>query len=442
MRLSSWRSWVASRSATEAGRLPNAFPRARLAALGALAAAMIAAACGEKLDGGAACPSLCPQQNVDVHDTIFEAISQDSALSGYPLTGAEPALLVATRGDTLQTAAIIRFDTLPAHFTGGASDSTITQVDSAMLHLHIVKDSSRYSAAVRIDVYDVDTTANDTSTAALRALFRNDRLIGGTTFDTADIKDSLFVALDNAKLLDKITNGKHLRLGIRATSANGVDLYIRSLESASANEISFDPSPDTAIHTIHISPRSNTPVDDPGLRNDLIDFMLTLKAPPTPLSADVVTVGGVSARRIFYRFNVPAQILDSSSVVRATLLLTQRPVRTLEPTRKFTVWPTLVVAGNEVTDLARSALLLAGHGGFDSLRVAPGDSGVLEIEIVTALRTWGLSAASQQQRAIVLQADPERIIPLEAQFFSTRADPSLRPRLRINYALRTRFGIP
>ena len=66
----------------------------------------------------------------------------------------------------------------------------------------------------------------------------------------------------------------------------------------------------------------------------------------------------------------------------------------------------------------------------------------MDLEIVTALRTWGLSVAAHQQRAIVLQADPERIIPLEAQFYSTRADPALRPRLRINYALRTRFGIP
>lgn len=428
---------------TEGSRiLPNVFPRARLAAFGALAAAMIAAACSEKLDGGAACPSLCPQQNIEVHDTTFEAVALDTALGGYPLTGTEPALLVATRGDTLQTAAVIRYDTLPNQFTAGASDSTITQIDSATLHLFVVKDSSRYSAAVRIDVYDVDTTANDTSTAALRALFRSDRLIGGTTFDSADIKDTLLVALDNGKLLDKITNGKRLRLGIRATSAKGVDLYIRSLESASTNEVSFDPSPDTAVHAIHVAPRSNTPLDDPGLKNDLADFMLTLKAPPTPLSSDVVTVGGLSARRIYYRFAVPAQILDSSSVIRATLLLTQRPVRTLDPARKFTVWPTLVVAGTEVTDLERAALLIAGHGGFDSLRIAPGDSGVLEIEIVTALRTWGLSVASHQQRAIVLQADPERIIPLEAQFYSTHADPALRPRLRINYALRTRFGIP
>ena len=195
-------------------------------------------------------------------NTTFEAVVQDTSLGGYPLTGSEPAVLVATRGDTLQTAAILRFDTLPSHFTAGASDSTISQIDSSTLLVFLVKDSSRYSAPVRIDVYDVDTTANDTSSAALRALFRNDRLIGGTTFDTSDIKDSVFVALDNDKLLDKITNGKHLRLGIRATSANGVDLYIRSLESASTHEVSFDPSPDTAIHAIHVAPRSNTPVDD------------------------------------------------------------------------------------------------------------------------------------------------------------------------------------
>src|SRR5687768_10987997 len=75
-------------------------------------------ACREKLDGGAACPALCPEQGLEVRDTTlfpFEfpsPVAIDSTIFGFPPLGTELQLLLANRGDSLRTAAIARFDTL------------------------------------------------------------------------------------------------------------------------------------------------------------------------------------------------------------------------------------------------------------------------------------------------------------------------------------------
>jgi hypothetical protein len=155
-------------------------------------------------------------------------------------------------------------------------------------------------------------------------------------------------------------------------------------------------------------------------------------------------VGGVPSRRAFLRFDIPSRIIDSSTVLRATLLLTQRPNRTIDVKDSVLVVPHLVVAGDEVTDVTRAAVLLSPFA-LDSLVIAPGDSGLREIEIVAALRTWAASGTGtlKPQRAVVLRSSREAFSPFEALFFSRDAtDASVRPRLRVSYALRTSFGIP
>src|SRR3982751_3215674 len=119
--------------------------RARTSGLGRRARALllfaslgsVVAACSEQLDGGAACPSLCPGQNVSVLDTTFDAIILDSTIVGLPSIGAEGQLWLATRGDTLDSRAVIRFDSLTTRFTKAGADSAITVVDSAYILLRV-----------------------------------------------------------------------------------------------------------------------------------------------------------------------------------------------------------------------------------------------------------------------------------------------------------------
>lgn len=414
-----------------------------------MATAMIAA-CTEDIEGGVACPILCPEQNVTVFDTVFEPIALDTSVGGFPTIGTETVLLLATLGDTLDTRPVVRFDSLTMFYSGNEPDTTVEVIDSQYVKLAINRGLTRATAPVTIDVFDVDTiigdsatAANDTSVSAERLLFRADRRIGTITLDTNQIGDSIRVPLDSATLIAKIRNRQRLRLGFRISSSAPAALVFGSQEGGNPAVVRYDPAPDdTAIHALTVVPRSTTPAQQAVLASDLTDYVHVFDAPAPP-AGPYLSVGSLPAQRIFFRFNIPSRILDSSNVLRATLLLTQAPSPSVAPDSAFTIFPLLVTAGVQVTDPARSAFLTnPPRAGFDSIRVAPADSGVVEVEVVNALRAWGVTGASTSQRALVLASSLESIGAAQALFFSSEAPAALRPRLRVSYSPVRTFGIP
>ena len=416
-----------------------------------LVSAVTVVACTEDYEGGAACPALCPEQNVVVIDTTFDPVVLDTTVFPFPTTGTETELLLARRGDTVDTRPVIRFDSLPKYYNSGAAtgDTVIQVVDSAYVKLRINRTASLFKEPVTIEVFDVDTTtgdsataANDTSTALERQLFRPDRLVGSITLDTAQITDSIRIPIDSLTLITKITNGERLRLGFKATSNGPVQLRIFAYEGGDPAVIRFLPSADTSFNALTVFPTSKVPRSQVTLAADLTDYVHVISFPSLP-DPSFLTVGGVPGRRALIRFNIPARILDSSNVLRATLELTQRPVAGVDDTVKLTLFPLLVTAGTGLTDPGRSAFLTnPPNTGFDSVMFAPRDSGMRSIEIVNALRAWGLSISKTAQKALVLRAGPESVDPRFVSFYSSSAAPSLRPRLRVSYSPVRSFGIP
>src|SRR5687767_10976867 len=133
--------------------------RRSLLAVGALLAAATVAACTEDFDGGAACPALCPEQNVVVFDTTIDPVELDTTVSPFPTHGTEPELFLARRGDTVDVRPVVRFDSLPSFYNSGstAGDTIITVIDSPYVKLRINLADSRFSQQpVTIDVFDVD----------------------------------------------------------------------------------------------------------------------------------------------------------------------------------------------------------------------------------------------------------------------------------------------
>ena len=427
------------------------FAAKRPLALLALLAAATIAACAEDYEAGGACPVLCPEQSVVVFDTSFDPVALDTSLVGFPTHGTETELLLARIGDSVDTRPVIRFDSLPIYFNSGstAGDTVIENIDSMYVKLRINRTASKFTAPVTFEVFDVDTTTgdsafalNDTSTAVERQLFRNDRRIAMITLDTAEITDSIRIPLDSLTLINKIVGQQRLRLGFKASSAEPVQIRIVAYEGGDPAIIRFLPSADTSFDAVSVLPRSKVPRSQVTLAADLTDYVHVLAFPPVP-DPTFLTVGGVPGRRVLIRFNIPARILDSSNVLRATLELTQRPVQSVQDTSKLTLYPLVVTAGVNIVDPGRSAFLTNAPGaGFDSVQFAPRDSGVKEIEIVNALRAWSLPVSVTSQRGIVLRAGPESMDPRFVSFFSSSAAPNLRPRLRVSYSPVRSFGIP
>jgi hypothetical protein len=404
-----------------------------------------AVACSEDLNGTAGCPSLCPEQNVVSRDTVLETfMAIDTTVLGYPVIGTEQFLLLASRGDTLDARAVIRFDTLTQKFSRGGADSTIYTVDSSMVTLSLDTTGTKVTSPVSIEVYDVDTTAIDTSTSAALALFRPDRLIGGRTYTTTELKDTLRVPLQNDKVLAKLTGTapRRLRLGFRVQGPASAQIRIRSRDGGGAPTLSYDASPDTAVKAIINSPTSLTPTDNPTLRNDLTDYQLVAVSPGTS-AGNLLAVGGMPGQRTFLRFDVPTRLIDSATVVRATLLLTQVPSNSVDAADSLTIYPQVVRATITLTDVVKSAGILNRPAlEIDSLRFRPNESGQRAIEMVGALRQWKTIGTKTLQRAIVLRSATEGASAPVILFYSSKAAQAQRPRLRITYVKDVEFGIP
>jgi hypothetical protein len=402
-------------------------------------------ACSEDLNGTAGCPSLCPEQNVVSVDTLLETFAAvDTTVVGYPVIGTEPFLLVATRGDTLDARVVISFDTRAQRVTRGSTDSAIYSIDSSKVSLQLDSTGTKATAPVTVEVYDVDTTAVDTATSAALALFRPDRLIGSKTYTPAELKDTLSVPLENDRVLAKLIGAepRRLRIGFRLTSSASAQIRMVAREGGVLSELSYDPSPDTVVKSLVNSATSRTPTDNPTLRADLTDYQLVVRT-LGGTTGNLLGVGGLPAQRTFFRFNLPSRLVDSTTIVRATLQLTQVPSSSVDAGDSITIYPQVVRAAVELQDVVKSAGFLNPPVlEIDSLRMRPSEGGVRSIEIVGALREWKAIGPTTLQRGIVLRSKAEGAEAPVVLFYSSKAAPNLRPRLRITYVNKVDFGVP
>ena len=412
----------------------------------ALAATVAIAACSEQLDAGKSCPLLCPEQEIDLRDTLIDAIASDTTVLGIPPIGSETFLMLSSHHDTVQTRAIIRFDTLQTTFTAAnAADSTISRIDTAQLVLPIEKPDSlhRPKGPITLEAYNVDTTASDTAVAALAPLFRPSRLLGAKTFAPESLLDTLRIPISPDTILDRMSNGTHLRIGLRLVSTQGYDVRIGTTLNGNPGTLRLKVSTDTAVHPIVIQPISNTPPHETFVSGPLADFTIVLQGNTTTPVTEL-GVGGLPSRRTLFRFNIPNRILDSTTIVRASLLLTQTPNRGVNPKDSVWVFPVAILASPVVSDPGTLLRFVSGAGflGLDSLRLAPGDSGLRTFQIVGLVRTWHNTTEEVSPNAIGMLSGSEAQLPAEIDFFSMRAPAAVRPKLRITYVPQVNIGLP
>ncbi|MGI8509761.1 MAG: hypothetical protein ACR2MQ_10585 [Gemmatimonadaceae bacterium] len=421
--------------------------RGAVALAGILLAGAGVTACTEKLDGSAACPLTCTDATAQIQTVTLDAVASSATVPGGLGKGTEQRMLLSSRGDTLDTRVIIRFDSLPTRSRANASDTTTTLInvaDSVYLKLHVDSSAARANVPVTLSIYDVDTPEqNDTAASVLQPLFVPSRLIVSQQFAAGALADSVSIRLPNSVVLAKARAGQRLRLGLQIGATGSISLRVASSEAPLIGPaLSLRTSADTSVAKVVLTPYSATPTDNRSIAQSLGDFTLVVKGTPVP-SAGLLAVGGLPSTRGYLRFNIPSRIVDSSLVIRATLLLTQRASGAPNPTDTMLVRPLLVFAGPSVTDPAKAAQITADSSQFAPLATLPGTSGVREVEIAPAFRFWSAQSDALLPRAITLKGSQEEFSPQQALFYSaTASDPTLRPKLRISYTFRARIGIP
>src|SRR4051812_13877489 len=98
-----------------------------------------ATSCTEKLDSIAGCPDLCTGQGAPIQTLVIEPIIMDTTVTAAGEFATETFLFVGNRGDTLDTRAVIRFDSIPSRYAkANVTDSVdISTIDSAFVTVRV-----------------------------------------------------------------------------------------------------------------------------------------------------------------------------------------------------------------------------------------------------------------------------------------------------------------
>ena len=400
------------------------------------------------MTGSLGCPELCSDQSAQLRDTVLAGtIVLDTTLRGFPRLGEPSPLTLVAQGDTADVRIVTRFDSLRTTFRipAATADSTISRVDSATLILALDSAVRRPAGALTIQAFDVDTTAEDTLTAALLPLFRSDRLLGSRTFTVTTGQDTVRIPISNAAVLAKITGGQRLRIGLQLRGGTGPEARRVRILRVPAPIVRFRVSTDTLVAPDTVRLRSRTPANLLSVANGLAAFPLVAGGQLGLPASGIIAVGGLAGARTYMQFAIPAIVLDSVQVIRATLQLTQRPSRAPGAARdsvSLVVNP--IIAGPAITDVFTASQFFGSPAtfGIDTLRLAPRDSGRREIELVNLVRTWRAFGTTNTTRAILLRVTEEGELPGELDFFSSESPEALRPILRITYVPRRGFGLP
>ncbi len=445
-----------------------------------LAAIVIAAACSERLDTSKNCPSLCADNTLVFKDTTLDIVQFDSAFPGFLNVGERwpaPGLATASgtggylyetfvpvvnRTDSVDIRQVFRFDTLPR--TLSSTDTTsITAVTGSKLLLVI--DTSRSvipAGPTTVSLYDVDdsTVTDDTTPSILAARFTPARLLASRTFTraeafadtitglgaTARIR-SFAITIPDTVMLSYVKGPHRLRIGMRITSSAPAALRFVApsvLSDGLVPRLTYDPSPDTAIKAWSIATQNKATVTDP---TRFRSQSLVLKDLTPLLNDGSLEVGGLVAVRSLLQVKVPRSFLDTVTIVRASLDVTQRPLRTVPGADNgVRMRARVTIAGPALGSDPRRQVefldpTLEGLP-LPSINVVPRDSGVRSFDVGAALRLW-IAQDSTIATGFVLYSESEAFQEQRPAFFSRRAaNPALRPKLRVTYTTRREGAIP
>ncbi len=450
----------------------------RLAVLGVVAVVAVLA-CTEDLTAPGRCDDFCPPEKIVMHDTILDtAITRDSAYGrpiGYINPPGAPVMFAESLPGLRTSRAIFRFNPVALLRRVIAPPDTTTgpllQPDSVFVGLRIVRREAK-ATNLTLHVYRLPLTIDSTTTFSdpavsdsfATALLRSvnidtllarpkikDSLIAvdsvhfdSTTGDriavdttTGHVQYRLILKFDSLAVPFDTTDSGRVAFGVRVTADSFASISLSASEQLNGQPPSilwfnrFD-SLGTFV-SFRQAPRSTA---GPGAFDGFVGT-----PGPTALDSNLL-VGGLPAARSLLRLNVPRGILDSTQIVRATLILIPSDSIRGVPSDSFNllVLPAAVDFGAKTSNLADPRLPP------DSAIMRVGRPDTVQIEVTNILRRWQVDTTLPRTMILEQQSVPhlsgffnEGATLAEARFYSSRAA-SQRPRLRITYIPRITFA--
>ena len=388
-----------------------------------LLAFFVVAGCQERLAVPSSCPEYCPGQGLIIRDTIIEAaFDRDSSFSGYVGFYQTPVLLVSNGLPAGDARGYAVFGALPdSLFVLGVRYSYT--IDSMQIRLNLV---ARDTAVrnLRIIVHRIPLVDSTATVADLDQYFT-----AATAVDSVEVADTLrsgSVLVRIApeawpRLLPDESDSTRFGVGFRISAPVPTGVRLGS---------NFGGLPPTYLTYAQV------PTTDTTLRRQTITIPADtstyyIQEPPLGAAGNLFLGGRVGSRTLL-RFQLPRNITDSSTVVRATLELTPTgPVPGLPHD------PAVLQVLAPLVDIGAKSPAFGGAAGLAN--IDPGATGVLRVEVGGPVSTW--FGPNGLPTALLLGLAPEAGTFARPEFHSTRSS-SGRPRLWITFAQSARPGFP
>jgi hypothetical protein len=382
----------------------------------------LATGCTEDLvaPGAGACPAFCPPEQVAVIDTVLiDAVVNDSAFRGYVLPHEAGAMqLVADPGGAIPGSRVIaRFLPFAERLLLRAGDTTtgaVLATDSFDIRVSV---QARGGAGLELAFYRLPVTVDSATTfPALDPYFADSTRLAIVAIPDTLTADSVSARFAADQFPTFAADGRVAAVGVELRAVDRGFVILGSLEGAAA-----------PILTRHLQ------LDSAGVavprREGKLPAVDTFVAPDPPAApADLLRVGGAPSARALLRFAVPSRILDSATVVRATLILVPAQPAVGAPGDTLHV-----LAQGVAADVgAKSPLIGVPQDSVLKHRVPvlAGAVDTVRLDITTLVLSW--AADSTRARSIMVRAVPEGGAFGEG-FFGSSASPANRPALQITF---------
>ncbi len=393
--------------------------------MGLVVAAGAALACQDVVSVPGACPEFCPEGEINVRDTILTgSVEPVGSYDGYLLPHEALEMQVVGPGGPVESRALMVFYRFTGNYTGGDTSvqDTIRQTDSLRFTFNIVRRNVGTSG-VTLALHEIPIVTDSTkSYADMDPYFQDSTLI--TTLQVPDslVNGPVSVTVSPSAMRHFVDDSLQSGIGLRIVSPDpafvslGYDTL--NLDARIYRYVQLDSS----TGTNHVTRSESKTIYFKTFVADTANL-------PVPAG---LAVGGIAAARAFVKLNVPSWLVDSTVVVRATLLVPPpRPILGAPgDTFKLRVLPLGTDFG------PKSPLADTSYAGY--ARVPVGGSDTVGIDITRVLLLWRGNASVPH--TVMLSLAPAEEAGSINRFEVPGAGAVNQAALRITYGLPFRPG--
>jgi len=390
-----------------------------------LAVAMTA--CQEDLTTPGECPLLCPGGDSEVFEiTLTPLPGSDSSYMPYFQPGQGNSLLASNGLPAAEARTVYRF-VPPSDSVEVRDTNRAYTIDSVLLSFN-VSARDTLTDGLKLYLYRLPPTVDEGITFG----DVDPLMVEANLLDSIAVPDSLnvgrvqtvFTGDELAKVA--LGSGEPLAVGVGVAAAQPTGVRLGSAAGGTG------PSFITYV-TVDV-PDTATAIRQQQIQRAAVFNTFVVENPPV-VDTTLLTVGGAPSSRALVRFDLPQEIEDSGTIVRATLELTAAAPLIGLPTD-----PALLTATAVLADLGAKSPITTDPTYIASDTLTPGVSGTVSLDVTRLVQLWVQS--SDRPESIFLNLLPEAASFMRAEFGSTRRPDIGVPRLIVDYQMPFPFARP